>query len=451
MTPARRPVAGPSREYRFPGVVRTALTNGVSLAVAPMTRLPLVTVLALVDAGAACDPPGAEGIAALTARALTEGTTRRDGATLTLDMERLGSGLDAFCDWDDVLVHLTVTPSRLDHAFALLGEVLTAPAFLPRDVDRLRNERLADLLQQQVEPRSLADDKFSEFLYAPTSRYALPADGNTATVSPLDADAVRRFHDARYAPSALTVIVVGDVTPEAAHALAETSIGAWRHTVMKGPALDDRVRGSGRRVHIVPKADAPQTELRVGHHGVVRGHPDYFPLVVMNALLGGLFSSRINLNLRERNAFTYGARSAFEWRRGAGPFVVSTAVKTDVTGPATREILTEISRMREDAVSADELSLATAYLDGVFPIRYETTQSVAQAIAIARTFGLDEDYFTRYRDRVRSVTPEDVQRVARAHLHPEQVMVVAVGDASVIGPALERLEIGPVSTEEAVT
>lgn len=448
MTTSRRPAAAPPREYRFPNVERATLSNGVTIAVAPMPRLPLVTVLALVDAGAAMEPAGNEGIASLTARALVEGTVRRDGATLTLDAERLGSGLESSCDWDDVMVHMTVMPSHLNRALTLLGEVVTEPAFTPRDVERLRAERLADLLQQQVEPRSLADDKFSEFLYARRSRYALPPDGSSATVTALTADVVRAFHRARYVPGMLTLIVVGDVTTEDAFRMADASVGAWRGVAAGVPPLDDQVRTSGRRVHIVAKSEAPQTELRVGHRGVPRGHPDYFPVVVMNALLGGLFSSRINLNLRERNAFTYGARSSFEWRRGAGPFVVSTAVKTDVTGAATREILSEIVKIREELVTSEELSLATAYLDGVFPIRYETTQSVAQAIAIARTFDLADDYFTHYRERVRAVTAEDVRRAAVAHLDPDQLTIVAVGDADAVRAPLEALGAGPVHVEE---
>src|SRR6185312_6082173 len=200
---------------------------------------------------------------------------------------------------------------------------------------------------------------------------------------------------------------------------------------------------------IVNKSGAPQSELRVGHGGVPRSHPDYFPIVVMNALLGGLFSSRINLNLRERNAYTYGARSAFEWRRGAGPFVVSTAVKTEVTQAATREILLEIGKMREERVSADELSLATAYLDGVFPIRYETTNAVAQAIAIAQVYGLADDYYTKYRERIRAVTADDVLRAAQQFLHPEKLLVVAVGDAAAIRGPLEELGAGAVTVHEA--
>jgi zinc protease len=330
----------------------------------------------------------------------------------------------------------------------LLGEVLMTPRFSERDVLRIRSERLAELLQQQVEPRGLAEDRFAEYLYVPGSRYGVPCDGSARTVGALDTETVKAFHKARYVPKATTLIFVGDVAPEPAVRLAERALGAWMGEARVAVPADDRVRGGGPRVHIVGKPDAPQTELRVGHRGLSRAHPDYFSIAVMNALLGGLFSSRINLNLRERHAFTYGAKSAFEWRRGAGPFVVATAVKTDVTAAAVREILTEIDTMRLETVTAGELSLATDYLDGVFPIRYETTHAVAQAVAAAEVFALGEDYYSLYRERIRAVTAEDVHRVAEQHLHPGEIVIVAVGDTSAIQGPLEALGAGPVEVHE---
>jgi zinc protease len=224
--------------------------------------------------------------------------------------------------------------------------------------------------------------------------------------------------------------------------VAEGAFGAVEAGTPSVPTIVDRPARLTRAVHIVPKADAPQSELRIGHVGLSRRHPDYFPVLVMNAVLGGLFSSRINLNLREVHAYTYGAFSGFEWRLGSGPFVVSSAVKTDVTADAAREVLTEIDRMRSESVKSDELSLATSYLAGVFPIRYETTDSIARAVAAATTYQLPPDYFDTYRDRVRSVDAADVIQVAERHLHPELLQLVAVGDPSVIRAPLDALELG---------
>ncbi len=442
--PPRRPLGGVPRPYEFPAVQRLTLANGLRLVVAPMPRLPLVSVLALVDAGASAELPGQEGVAALVTRTLAEGAGGLDGGTITARFERLGTAFAASADWDSSVARLTVTRSRLDEAFALFATVLRGATFPTSDVARRRDERLADMAQQLAEPRGLADERFGGFLYAGTSRYARAVAGTARSVATLDADAVRRFYADHYAPSGTTLILVGDITVDGAQALVEKGFGTWSGVAV--PAVPALVMASeGRpRVVVVEKADAPQSELRVGQVGVPRAHPDYLAIVVMNAILGGLFSSRINLNLREKHAFTYGASSSYDWRRGAGPFVVSTAVKSEVTARAVEEILREIKGVRAVAPEAAEVLLATDYLAGVFPIRFESTSAVAGALAGATIFGLDEDWFVRYRDRIRAITPEAVHRAARTHLDPSRLMVLAVGDPAVIEAPLAALGLGDV-------
>jgi zinc protease len=200
-----------------------------------------------------------------------------------------------------------------------------------------------------------------------------------------------------------------------------------------------------RAVHLVAKSDAPQSELRIGHVGIPRNHPDFFPVNVMNAVLGGLFNSRINLNLREVHGYTYGAFSGFDWRRQSGPFVVHTAVKSDVTEAAAREILLEIDRIQAEPISAEELSLATSYLDGVFPIRFESTAAIAAALATLVIHGLPEDYYDRYRERVRAMTSEHILEAARHYLKPDALQMVVVGDPTSIRASLEAMQFGPLA------
>jgi zinc protease len=197
-------------------------------------------------------------------------------------------------------------------------------------------------------------------------------------------------------------------------------------------------------VRIIAKTEAPQSEVRVGHAGLPRDHPDYFDAMVMNAILGGLFSSRINLNLREAHGYTYGAFSAFEWRRASGPFMIHTAVKSDVTGAAVGEILKEIDGMRRAEIGDEELTLATSYLDGVFPIRYETTAAIAAALANLVIHGLPDNYYDAYRERVRAVTTGGVLRAAQLHLHPEQLRIVVVGDPATVAGPLGEVSRSPV-------
>ena len=444
-----RPTPGPTRPYSFPAFERLTLPNGLRLVVAPVAKLPVVTAMALVDAGAATDPMGQEGVAQLTARLLAEGTTTSDGAQLAERFERLGTALDTGADWDGATIRITVTSDRIAAAMALLAEVIRTPSFPEREVERLKQERLAELLQQQTEPRGLADDMFSRFVYAADSRYALPDGGLESTVTGLGREAVSAFYQSRYAPSATTLLIVGDITLDAARAVTAETFGSWEGAVRSSTSVSDQPAQLTRVVHIVGKADAPQSEIRVGHVGVPRLHPDYFPIVVMNAILGGLFSSRINLNLREAHAYTYGAFSAFDWRRGAGPFTIATAVQSDVTGAALREIMIEIERMRAEPVADTELTLATSYLDGVFPIRFESTTAIANALSSLVSYRLTDDYFDTYRANISAVTSAHVLDAARTYVRPEQLQIVTVGDPALVREPLEALALGPVRVYDA--
>jgi len=433
--PASRPAPAAPRDYHFPRFEQRRLANGLRVVVAPVAKLPLITAVALVEAGATQEPEGKEGVAALTAQMLLEGAAGLDGAALADRFERIGASVEAYADWDVAAVTLSAMSTRLPEALALVRDLLRMPTFPEREVTRLRDERLAELLQQLAEPRGLADEQFSRAVYESHSRYALPSDGATNTVGGLTLDDVRAFYEARYQPSAMTLVFAGDVTMEQVVKLVEPLFGDWTGAPVQDQRVAPDVAQPGRLLRVVAKSDAPQSEVRVGHIGLPRRTPDYFAVLVMNAVLGGLFSSRINLNLREAHGYTYGAFSAFEWRRAAGPFVVNTAVKSDVTGDAVREILTEIERIRSDKISEDELTLATSYLDGVFPIRYETTGAIAGALASLIIHRLPEDYYDRYREHVRAVTAADVLAAAQTHLHPDRLRVLVVGDpATVVEP-----------------
>ena len=437
-----RPTPGSPRDYQFPRFERGTLKNGMRLVVAPITKLPIVTVTVLVDAGAVCDPADHAGLARLTAKLLLEGSTSSDGTGLIDRFERLGASVEAHADWDAAIITVTTLTDKLGAAFALLGELLRVPAFHQREVDRLKAERLAELLQLRAEPRGLADELFSRFLYDPSSRYARPDGGDEASVSAVTREDALAFYRMRYTPASMTMIVAGDVTFDAVEGPANGVFGDWSGGAPGRVTSTDAPAARGRAVHLVTKADAPQSELRVGHVGLPRHHPDYFPAVIMNAVLGGLFSSRINLNLREAHGYTYGAHSYFDWRRQRGPWVVSTAVQSEVTDAAAREILNEIDRIRSAPISRDELTLATSYLDGVFPIRYETTTAIAAALGTLVVYDLPDDWYDDYRDRVRAVTTEDVLTAAQRHLRPDALQMLVLGNAASVRDRLDALGFG---------
>lgn len=449
MVTSLRPKPGPTRDYRFPQFHDEVLPSGIRVVTAPVNKLPLATVLVIVEAGSVNEERGKEGIAALTAAGILEGTSQLDGAELAEKFEQLGTSLESGADWDSAVIKITTLSDKLEEATQLLGEVISSPIFPEREIERLKAERLAEILQLETEPRGLADEKFSEFLYSPESRYSRPDEGSMESVSALSGEDVQEFYRSSYRSRGTTVILAGDVTPERARAMVTRAFQKWPAGSAREPQLTTAPRTRVRKVHIVHKPDAPQSELRVGHVGLPRKHPDFFPTLVMNAVLGGLFGSRINLNLREVHGYTYGASSYYDWRRGAGPFVVSTAVQSEVTSPALTEILLEIDRIRSEKISDEELTLARDYLEGVFPIRYESTAAIAAALATLVIHDLPADYYSTYRKNIHNVSTEAVIQAAKAHLHPTELQTVVVGDAKTIQASLADPKFGELVVHNA--
>ncbi len=448
MTTSVRPVPGQPREYHFPRFERHVLANGLNVIVAPVRKLPVVSVAIVVDATAIDDPIGLEGLADLTAQALREGTTSRDGMKLALDLEKLGTSVEAGAGWDNTVASMTVLTDRLEPAFDLFAEVLLSPRFDEADIARLKAEKLAERMQIMAEPRGLAEESFSRFVYTAESRYAEPMSGNTGSISRISRQDVADFYSRTYVPGRATLLIVGDVSSDQGVELAEAAFGSWKGSRAADVRVADKPGRQARSVQIVAKPDSAQSELRIGHVGLSRSHPDYFDIVVMNAVLGGLFSSRINLNLREAHGYTYGASSYYDWRRQAGPFVISTAVQSEVTSEAIQETLKEITKMQSEEIDQDELTLATSYLAGVFPIRYETTASIASALASLVTHGLPDTYYDTYRAMVAGVTAASVLSAARNHVKADELQVVVVGNPEIIKAPVEALGLGQLEVRE---
>lgn len=448
---AKRPTHGEPRPYQFPRFERQELSNGLGLIVVDLPGRALVTASLVLPSGAVDEPAELAGVTSLMARALTEGTKQHDAIALTEASERLGASLHAEAGWDGLSISVDVPAERLSAALALAAEVATEPTFPAEDVERMRDERLNDLLQAKADPRRRADDGFVQTIYAPGSPYGRPSGGTEETVPRLDADAVRELHRRRLDPSAMTLIIGGDLgsVGEDVRSIAESRFGAWAPnpdaeragTPKVAPARNERI------VRVIHRPGSVQTEIRVGHVGIPRLVPDFHAVSVMSAILGGLFNSRLNRKLREEKGYTYGAGAGFDLRRGAGPFAVRAAVNTEVTVPALQDILVELEAMRAAPPSRDELHAARDYLVGVFPLRFETPPAVVGAIAGMIIHGLPMDELDRYRPAIEAVTDADVQRAATTHVRPEEAAVVLVGDADAILPALEGAAIGPITVE----
>jgi zinc protease len=448
---ADRPTHGEPRPYSFPRFERVELANGLGLIAVHLPGRALVTASLVLPSGAADEPEELAGVTALMARALTEGTEQHDAIGLTEAAERLGASLHAEAGWDGLSVSVEVPAERLSAALALAAEVATQPTFPAADVERLREERLNDLLQARADPRRRADDGFVSTIYAPGSPYGRHSGGTEETVPRLDAAALRELHGRRLDPARMTLVVGGDLEAvgEDIRSIAESRFGAWAVNPASAATSTPRVASARdeRIVRVIHRPGSVQTEIRVGHVGLPRLIPDFHALSVMSAILGGLFNSRLNRKLREEKGYTYGANAGFDLRRAAGPFAVRAAVNTEVTVPAIVDILAELEGVRTGPPTRDELHAARDYLVGVFPLRFETPPAVVGAIAGLLIHGLPMDELDRYRPAIEAVSDTDVHAAARTHIRTSEVAVVLVGDADAILPSLEGASIGPISVE----
>lgn len=448
----RAPEPGPVRPFDFPRVDRIRLDGPETpaLLTARHGDVPLVTAEVVVEGGAAAESGGKAGIARLTSAALEAGTEAHDEEELAWELESLGVELDTAASWDAATVGITVHVDRLDPALALLAEIVRRPAFPADSVERIRDEQLADILQRTKEPRALASDAAARFIFSREVPYARPLLGSAETVRALGPADLHAFHKARYAAGSAAIILTGALHRTQAREVVDRHFGDWRGAPAPATEFQVEPRSRETRVFIVHRPGAVQSEIRMGHVGVGRHHEDYFPLLVMNTILGGAFTSRLNMSLREKHGFTYGARSAFAFRRQPGPFTVNVAVASGVTARAIEVALEEIEQLRADGPTAEELDSARDYLRGIMPLKLQTTSQVASRLSELVVFGLPDDYFDRTRERIAAVARDDVHRVARDNVRTDQLAVVVVGDAEQIEAPLQALELGPVEVHETL-
>ena len=397
--------------------------------------------------GASSERADLGGITVLTARALSEGTVKRDAVALIEAGERLGAELSADAGWDSFAAGVEVPRSRLGPALELLAEMSLQPSFPAAEIERLRDERLNDLKQARADPRRRIERVFPETIYAPDAPYARPLSGVEESVKRIDRDAVVARHAELMRASAACLLVCGDLEGVDVEGAARRAFGEWpvEGRGSSAPAVPVRAREDAARVVLVDRPGSPQSEIRVGHVGLPRRIPDFHAVSILNTIFGGLFSSRLNRLLREQRGYAYGAHSSFDLRRDAGPFAVRTAVETDVTVPAVRDILGELRAIREAPVTVEELTMARDYLVGVFPLRFETAAQVASAIGGLIVFDLPDDELDRYRPAIADVSADDVLAAARNHIRPDEAAIVVVGDVARFETEMRDAGLGDVS------
>ena len=443
---SKPPALGPAPALRLGTPQKSTLPNGLRVWVLEQHAVPLVQLNVLVLAGASADPSGKYGAGSLTAAMLDEGAGGRSALDLADQVEFLGASLATTAGFDSSAVRMSTPVAKLADALPLLADVAIRPDFPPAELERLRAERLTSFVQARDDPQSLAGLAFPRLVFGPGHRYGTSANGTEATTKALTLDDLRDFHRAHYRPDNAVLIAVGDVTPATLLPLVEKSFGAWKGDGRQAaPAsVPQAAQVTKRNVFLVDKPGAPQSQVRIGWVGVPRSTPDYFPLQVLNTILGGSFTSRLNQNLRETHGYSYGAFSTFDMRLSAGPFYALAGVQTDKTAEALKEFFVELNGMLKP-IPAEEVEKAKNYVALGFPGEFETNSEVAARLEQLVVFGLPDDYFPQYVPRIQAVTPADVARVAKTYLQPEKFQVMVVGDRAAVAKSIEAAGFAPIT------
>ena len=443
MTTATTPPAPTApRPYHFPDFGRRTLRNGLTVWLVPLPDRELVNVHLVLDAGAAAEEEALAGVAALTAQLLVTGTRSLDAAAFAEATERLGIEMSSESAWDSARAAFQSLPRFLDEGLALLSDMVREPRFDRGEFERLKAERLTDILQARADPGRLADEQFLHHLYDASTPYHRLSAGTPESVAPLTVDNVRAHHSSHYLPGRAHLIVAGAFDPEAVLRAAEERLGDWDGNGPGHREIQPRPAGR-RRIVLVDRPGSVQSELRVGLIGITRVDPRFYKVNVMSALLGGVFWSRLNVRLREELGYTYGAHTYLDLRRSPGPFSARTAVQTEVTAPALTELIAQLDRIRSEDVPTKELREVKDYLIGVFPLRFETTGGVATAMEPLVNYGLPDDYWQTYRERLEAVSEADISSAANDLIVPNQLLCLVVGDAAKVRTELEATGVGP--------
>jgi zinc protease len=424
----RPPQPLPARDVKFPPYEIRTLENGLQVVVVQHHEQPILTLRMLIRSGAASDPAKKQGVAVLTAALLDQGTATRTAEQIADTIDSIGGGLGTGAGTDLSYANVLVMKDSLSLGFELLNDVVRNPAFKVDELERQRQQAISGLRVSYEDPDYVAGLVFDRLVYG-FHPYGLPNNGTPESLQSITIDDLRAFHQAHYAPNNAILAVVGDVTPQEAFAGAGRAFGNWTSREVKADEAGAPPEPT-RRVIVVDKPDAVQTELRVGQLALPRKHPDYLAYDLTMKILGGEGANRLQRVLRSERGLTYGASAEYQALRQSGDFAANTDTHSDATAEVLRVIVEEITKLQRDRVSERELSDAQAYLTGNFPLTIETPEDIAAQVLNAIFYGLPLSDIENYRELVNAITPDDIQRVARQYLKPDRLSVVLVGNAS---------------------
>jgi zinc protease len=442
---SRLPDVGPDPAFTFPEIVRHTLANGLDVRTVEHHTVPVVTFVLQVAGGAGADRRDGEGLAAVTADMLDEGTGSLSALDVSDAVARIGGDYDLDVGPDATVISLTTVTRFAASGGSLLAEMTLKPSLREPDFARVRQMRLDRLRQLKDLAPAVAERAFLRVLYG-DHPYGHLSIGNAEALARFSVADAAAFHAAVFRPEAATLVMAGALSHAEMRGIAEEAFGWW--PAMGGGAVTaassiepQAVRSA--RLMVIPREGAAQSELRIGHLAARRSTPDYPALLVMNALLGGQFVSRVNLKLREEKGYTYGAQTRFDWRKGLSPFVLQASVHTASTADAIKDSLAELDAIRGSRPpTTEELTLAKASLTRGYPRNFETAQQVARSVSTLALHGLPDTYFAEFVPKVSGVSGADVTAAAARYLHPAHTTTLVVGDSAVIRDGLAALGLG---------
>lgn len=438
-----RPAVGEAPDLSLPPLRQFTLANGMRVVLMEKRDLPLVQVNLVVEAGSVFDPPERDGLASLTAAMLDEGAAGMTSLDIADAFEMKGARFGIGAGTHVASVSLRAPAATIGEALQLAATVVTRPDFPQHELDRLRAERLTALVRRHDDPNAIMNVLFDETLFGREHPYGRSGFGGEPSLRALQVAELRAFHERFWRPNSTAAIVVGDIDEGSARALLEGAFGGWAQGPKAQAAVPQAPQVRGRVVYIVDKPGSAQSVVRLGRIGVPRSTSDYYALEVMNVILGGSFTSRLNQNLREDKGYAYGAGSGFDYLPAAGPWSASSSVQTQSTGPAIAEFMNELRGMHEP-IPDDEVERARNFLAMRFPAGFQSVSEIAARLGDMVQYGLPADYFNRYVDNVLAVTRADVERVARQYLDPDNVTIFVVGDRAAIEAQVRAQNLGEI-------
>lgn len=442
----KRPKSSGNIDFKLPKIHTSRLDNGLDIYSVEKNELPIIRLNLIVNSGSRYDPLHWKGLNNLLAMCIDEGAGELNSLQLADEFEMLGAQFSVSADADVILISLQVLTENFNKALNLFTDVLTRPQLNEADFRREQNKILVKLKQLKAEPDYLADTAFEYFLFGNSSPYSFPTLGVDKTVNEINIEAVRNSYFNNFIPLNSKLVVVGNIDSNSLQSQIISAVTEW----ISKSTMNEQVfefKNSSSRLFIIDKADSVQTEIRMGHLTTKRNPDDYFQKQIFNLVFGGQFSSRLNLNLREKNGYTYGIHSRFNYWKDAGYFGISTSVDTDLTHSALKEIFYEVGKITE-GITTDELEFAKSSMIKRFPSNFETYRQVSGNIISKIMHNLPEDYFESYVDRVNSVTLEEVNKIAQKSIRSDELLTVLVGDSNKILNQLKGDEFSEIKVVE---